>query len=134
MRKFSPVLLLLLLLMACSSKNQQRSDTDQKRIEQEHQKAMEQQKQLTSGEGKSMLRNESAPSQGTARQQKQNQKQVGSVMWFARARRTPSSTELLVLMTTNYRGQARLDRPSLLTIDDLHHRRRITLADNGMLG
>ena len=78
MRKFSPVLLLMLLSFACSNKNQQPSDADQKRIEQEHQKAMEQQKQLTSGEGKSMLRNQPATSQGTTQQQKQNQKQVGS--------------------------------------------------------
>ena len=65
MRKFSPVLLLMLLSFACSGKNQQPSDADQKRIEQEHQKAMEQQKQLTSGEGKSMLRDQPAPSEGT---------------------------------------------------------------------
>jgi hypothetical protein len=78
MHKFSPVLLLMLLSFACSSKNQQPSAADQKRIEQEHQKAMEQQKQLTSGEGKSMLRDQPAPSQGTTQQQKQNQKQVGS--------------------------------------------------------
>ena len=78
MRKFSPVLLLMVLSFACSSKNEQPSDADHKRIEQEHQKAMEQQKQLTSGEGKSMLRDQPAPPQGTAQEQKQNQKQVGS--------------------------------------------------------
>ena len=78
MRKLSSVLLLVLLSFACSNKNQQPSEADQKRIEQEHQKAMEQQKQLTSGEGNSMLRDQPAPSQGTTQHQKQNQKQVGS--------------------------------------------------------
>jgi uncharacterized protein YcfL len=78
MRKLTPVLLLILLSFACSSKDQQPSDADQKRIEQEHQKAIEQQKQLTSEEGNSMLRDQSAPSQGTAQQQKQNHKQAGS--------------------------------------------------------
>ena len=77
MRKLSPFLLLVLLAIGCSSKNQQPSDAVQERIEQERQKAMDQQKQLTSREGNSMLRDQSMPSQGTAQQQKQNDKQAG---------------------------------------------------------
>lgn len=75
MRKLSPVLLSIVLLVGCSKHQQQPSDADQKRIEQEHQKVMEQQKRLTSGEGNSMLRDQPGPSQGAAQQQKQNQKQ-----------------------------------------------------------
>jgi len=78
MRKLFPVFLSLLLLVGCSKHQQQPSDADQKRIEQEHEKAVEQQKHLTSGEGNSMLRDQPASSQGAAQQEKQNQKQAGA--------------------------------------------------------
>jgi hypothetical protein len=72
MRKWLPFVLIVPLITVCSGKGKRRpSDAQQKQIEQEHQKAMDQQKQLTSGEGNSMLRDEPQPSQNTQPQQKQ---------------------------------------------------------------
>ena len=73
MRRWLPVVLIVPLMTACSDKGKdQPSDAQQRQIEQEHQKAMDQQKQLTSGEGDSMLRDEPQPNQNTKQQQKRS--------------------------------------------------------------
>lgn len=76
MRKLIPLVVLMLVLAGCSKTNEQQpSDAEQKQMQQEHDKAMEQQRQLTSGEGNSMLRDEPQPNQGKTQQQSQpNQK------------------------------------------------------------
>jgi hypothetical protein len=67
MQKWPLLVLALLPLAGCSDKP---SDASQKQIEQEHQKAMEEQKKLTSGEGDSMLRDEPPPNKNTQPGQK----------------------------------------------------------------
>jgi hypothetical protein len=70
MHKWLFVVLAVLPITACSDKKSQSPEADQKQIEQEHQKAMEEQKKLTSGEGNSMLRDEPQANKTTQQQQK----------------------------------------------------------------
>jgi outer membrane biogenesis lipoprotein LolB len=70
MLRLLPLFLLLLLFAACSDRNkQQPSNADLKQIEEEHRKTMQQMRQLTAGQGNSMLRVEPQASQKATQQQ-----------------------------------------------------------------